>query len=29
VKGVQSEEEIEYIQEKRLKCGKWSEIKGF
>jgi len=29
VKGIQSEEEIEYFQEKRLKCDKWSEVKGF
>jgi len=28
-KGIQSEEEIEYFQEKRLKYDKWSEVKGF
>ena len=26
VKGIWSEEEIEYFQEKGLKCDKWSEV---
>jgi hypothetical protein len=29
VKGIQSEEEIEYFQENGLKCDKCSEMKGF
>ena len=29
VKGIQSEKEIEYSQEKGLKCDKWSDMKGF
>ena len=29
VGGIRSGEEIEYFQEKGLKCDKWSEVKGF
>jgi hypothetical protein len=29
VKEIRSEEEIEYFQEKGLKCDKWSEVKAF